>query len=53
VRVCDCCVTILPEGRDWAYLLSLLIPLVVYELALKVISLVSEYPAEDQRRLQA
>jgi hypothetical protein len=30
--------------RDWIYILSLLVPLVVYELALKVDALVSEYP---------
>jgi lipoteichoic acid synthase len=32
------------DRRDWVYLLSLLIPLVAYDLALKVVGLASEYP---------
>ena len=32
------------DRRDWVYLLSLLIPLVAYDLALKVVGLVSERP---------
>ena len=35
---------VLLNRRDWVYLLSLLVPLLTYELALKVVSLVSEYP---------
>ena len=35
---------VLLSRRDWVYLLSLLVPLLTYELALKVASLVSEYP---------
>jgi lipoteichoic acid synthase len=31
--------------RDWVYLLSLLVPLVAYTLCLKVVGIVSEYPA--------
>ena len=34
-----------PNPRDWVYFLSLLLPVVAYELALKVVGLVSEYPA--------
>jgi lipoteichoic acid synthase len=30
--------------RDWVYVLSLLVPLVAYELILKLVTLVSEYP---------
>ena len=44
MRVRDRSVTLL-GGRDWVYLLSLLVPLLAYEIALKVINLVSEYPA--------
>src|SRR5215203_5957165 len=33
------------DRRTWVYVLSLLVPLVVYELALKMLGLVSEYPA--------
>jgi Sulfatase len=33
------------ERRDWVYTLSLLVPLLAYELTLKVLGLVSEYPA--------
>src|SRR5215212_10618204 len=33
-----------PNPRDWVYFLSLLLPVVAYELALKVVGLVSEYP---------
>jgi lipoteichoic acid synthase len=33
------------DRRAWVYLLSLLVPLVAYELSLKVLALVSEYPA--------
>ena len=32
------------DRRDWVYLLSLLIPLVAYDLALKIIGLASEQP---------
>jgi len=32
------------DRRDWVYLLSLLIPLVAYDLALKVVGLASEQP---------
>jgi lipoteichoic acid synthase len=32
------------DRRDWLYLLSLLIPLVAYDLALKIVGLASEYP---------
>ena len=35
---------VLLNRRVWVYLLSLLVPLLTYELALKVASLVSEYP---------
>ena len=34
-----------PNPRDWVYVFSLLLPVVAYELALKVVGLVSEYPA--------
>jgi lipoteichoic acid synthase len=30
--------------RDWVYVLSLLIPLVVYTLCLKVVGIISEFP---------
>jgi lipoteichoic acid synthase len=43
VRVRDRLIVLL-DWRDWVYVLSLLVPLVAYELALKVIALVSEYP---------
>ena len=33
------------DRRDWVHLLSLLIPLVTYNLALKVVGLASEHPA--------
>jgi len=33
------------DRRTWVYVLSLLVPLVAYELALKIVGLVSEYPA--------
>src|SRR5918912_3958151 len=33
------------DRRDWVYLLSLLIPLVTYNLALKAVGLASEHPA--------
>ena len=33
------------DRRDWVYVLSLLVPLVVYTLCLKVVGIVSEYPA--------
>ena len=32
------------DRRDWVYVLSLLVPLIVYTLCLKVIGLVSEFP---------
>src|SRR5215203_3068591 len=35
------------DRRDWVYLLSLLIPLVAYDLALKVVGLASEYPDSE------
>src|SRR5215203_5888201 len=35
------------DPRDWVYLLSLLIPLVAYDLALKVIGLASEHPGSE------
>jgi len=44
VRVRDSSIALL-KHRDWVYVLSLLVPLVVYELALKMLGLVSEYPA--------
>src|SRR5688572_15079266 len=44
MRVRDRSIALL-NGRDWVYVLGLLIPLVAYELALKVSALVSEYPA--------
>jgi arylsulfatase A-like enzyme len=33
------------DRRDWVYVLSLLVPLIIYELALEVLGLLSEYPA--------
>jgi lipoteichoic acid synthase len=33
------------DRRDWVYVLSLLFPLVIYELVLKATGLVTEYPA--------
>jgi lipoteichoic acid synthase len=36
---------VLLDPRAWVYILSLLVPLVAYELGLKVVGLVSEYPA--------
>ena len=33
------------DRRDWVYVLSLLVPLVAYTLCLKVVGIVSEYPA--------
>jgi lipoteichoic acid synthase len=44
VRVRDRSIALL-DWRDWVYVLSLLVPLVAYETSLKVLSLVSEYPA--------
>ena len=44
MRVWDRPIALL-DRRDWIYLLSLLVPLVAYELALKMLGLVSEYPA--------
>ena len=35
------------DRRDWVYLLSVLIPLVAYDLALKIIGLASEYPGSE------
>jgi hypothetical protein len=43
VRVQDTSIALL-DRRGWVCILSLLVPLVVYELALKVVALVSEYP---------
>jgi arylsulfatase A-like enzyme len=44
VRVRDRSFALL-DRREWVYVLSLLVPLIAYELALKVVSLVSEYPS--------
>jgi len=43
VRIRDITIALL-DRRSWVYILSLLVPLVVYELALKIVALVSEYP---------
>jgi lipoteichoic acid synthase len=43
MRVRDRSIALL-NRREWVYVLSLLVPLVVYELALKVVGLLSEYP---------
>jgi hypothetical protein len=43
VRVRDSSIALL-DRRGWVYILNLLVPLVVYELTLKVVALVSEYP---------
>jgi lipoteichoic acid synthase len=44
MRVRDRSIVLL-DRREWVYVLSLLVPLVAYEFALKVIALLSEYPA--------
>jgi len=35
---------VLLDRRDWVYVLSLLVPLVAYDLTLKIVSILSEYP---------
>ena len=35
---------VLLDRRDWVYVLSLLVPLVAYDLALKIVSILYEYP---------
>jgi hypothetical protein len=43
MRVWDRSIALL-DRWDWVYLLSLLVPLVAYQLAFKLVALVSEYP---------